>query len=205
MSDRSALAGSDVSRETLDRLAAMQAVLIKWNAKLNLIARGDADDIWMRHIADSAQIWRFRPAKASRWVDLGSGAGFPGLVVAALASETSCTSVTLVEADARKCVFLQEAARRMGVEVAVLPHRIETLKPLAADVVSARALAPLNVLLGFLQKHRAAAGIGLFLKGRTVHKELAAADLEWRFRHRLHHSVTDPGGRIVEVGDVASV
>jgi 16S rRNA (guanine527-N7)-methyltransferase len=191
----------DVSRETLDRLATLHDLVLRWNSRINLIGRASESEVWSRHIADSAQLWPLRPHGLRHWLDLGSGAGFPGLVVAAFgAALPSPPRVTLVESDGRKAVFLAEAARAMGVAVDLRHARIETLPPQAADVVSARALAPLDRLLGHLEKHRAPAGIGLFPKGATVHKEIEDAARAWRFEHRIHRSVTDPRAAVVEVG-----
>lgn len=194
-----------VSRETSERLEAYATLLARWNARINLIGRSTADQLWTRHIADSAQLWRLAP-EAATWADLGAGAGFPGLVIAAIAHDARPTlAVTLVESDTRKCAFLVEAARVMEVKVKVCPERIEALPPLGADVVSARALAPLETLLSYAVRHRSAAGIGLFPKGETVHKEIEAAARKWRFEHKVHPSVTDSQAAIVEVGAISSV
>jgi 16S rRNA (guanine527-N7)-methyltransferase len=197
--------GVDVSRETSERLAALRDLVLKWNRRINLVAHGSEADLWVRHIVDSAQLWPLRQPAARTWVDLGSGAGFPGLVVAALAAtDAPDLRMTLVESDGRKAAFLGEAARVLGLVVTVRAERIEALPPLRADVVSARALAPLSRLLGHLAKHRAPDGIGLFPKGETVHKEIEDAAARWRFQHRIHRSVTSSGAAIVEVGAVSS-
>jgi 16S rRNA (guanine527-N7)-methyltransferase len=193
-----------VSRETTERLLALHDLLLKWNKRINLIGRESEPAIWSRHIEDSAQLWPLRPPDTRNWADLGSGAGFPGLVIAALAVGGG-PHVTMVESDLRKCVFLGEAARAMEVEVTILNARIEELPPLGADVLSARALAPLDQLLAYVEKHRSPRGRGLFPKGRTVHKEIETAALNWRFAHTLHPSLTDPGAAIVEVGAVSHV
>lgn len=194
-----------VSRETMERLENLHGVLQTWNPKINLVSRNDVGRVWHRHFADSAQLAELAP-KGGHWVDIGSGAGFPGLVVAAMLLERpGSIRLTLVESDQRKSVFLAEAARAMGLEVEVLCCRIENLGPLRADVLSARAFGPLAVLLGHLEKHRAARGIGLFPKGQTVHSEIEAAQRTWRFDHRVHQSATDHLGSIVEVGSITSV
>lgn len=196
----------NVSRETQDRLGVFQDLVLRWNRRINLVSRTDAAVLWTRHIVDSAQLWRLRPPGARRWADIGSGAGFPGLVVAVMAAgEGFPLRMTLVESDHRKAAFLAEAARALGVDVQTRPERIEALSPLEADVLSARALAPLDRLLGFAQKHRAPEGIALFPKGAAVHKEIETASRRWRFEHRIHGSVTDPDAAIVEVGAVSRV
>lgn len=195
-----------VSRETSSRLATLRDLVLKWNARINLISRASEPELWFRHIADSAQLWALAPPGATTWADFGAGAGFPGLVVAALAAEARPSlRMTLVESDLRKAAFLGEAARAMGVEAAIRTERVESLPPLSADVVSARALAPLDRLLSFADRHRKPGGIGLFPKGRAVHKELEDAAAQWRFDHRLHRSLTDPDAAMVEVGALSRV
>ncbi len=191
----------DVSRETLARLEIYAAELARWNPRINLVAASTLPDLWRRHFADSAQLLAFRPPTARRWLDLGSGAGFPGLVLAILARESAPDlRLHLVESDQRKCTFLRHVATATATEVDISPVRIESLKPQAADVVSARALAPLSGLLGHAAIHLAPGGIGLFPKGRTVHNELADAKRPWRFEARVHPSLTDPEAAIVETG-----
>jgi len=195
-----------VSRETTDRLAAYAALLARWNARINLVSRASLSDVWGRHFADSAQLWPLRPPGARHWLDLGAGAGFPGLVIAVLAADAAPeVRVTLVESDQRKAAFLRTAAAETGARAEVAAHRIESLAPTAADVVSARALAPLDVLLAHAQKHRRPDGICLFPKGATVHKEIEATERKWRFDHRLHPSRTDPDAAILEIGAMGRV
>ncbi len=178
----------------------------KWSPAINLVSKASLGDIWERHVVDSAQLWRLRPAALRRWVDLGAGAGFPGLVVAILASETvPDLDVRLIESDARKAVFLREAARVTGTRVEVLAERIDEVGPQAADVVSARALAPLSQLLGHLERHARPGGIGLFPKGETVHKEIEEAQGTWTFTFELHPSQSRAGAAIVEVGALSRV
>ncbi|HRX74258.1 MAG TPA: 16S rRNA (guanine(527)-N(7))-methyltransferase RsmG [Hyphomonas sp.] len=195
-----------VSRETMQHFETYLALLEKWNRRINLVSPASLDDAWGRHVLDSAQLWRFRPPEARRWLDLGSGAGFPGMVVALLArAEGSLIRVTLVESDERKCAFLRTVATSCNLDVRIETGRVEGLAPARADVISARALAPLNRLLGYAQIHRAACGIGLFPKGRTVHKEVEEARRNWRFDCQLHPSATDPEAAIVEIGGLERV
>lgn len=190
----------NVSRETMQRLEEHLALLEQWNAKINLVSRDSLANAWERHFADSAQLWRLRPAGARRWLDLGSGAGFPGLVIAALAADVPGTEVHLVESDQRKAAFLGTVIRATGASATVHSERIEALPPMQADVVSARALAPLDRLLAMMERHRRPGGIGLFLKGASVHKEMAEAAVHWQFDHAIHRSLTDPRAAIVEIG-----
>lgn len=196
----------DVSRETLERLKVYAALLGKWNPRINLVAPRSLPDVWHRHILDSTQIWPLRPVVTEHWLDLGSGAGLPGLIIAAIAAdEAPGLRVSLVESDTRKAAFLMTAAREMDLTVEVLPARYEVLPGQNADVVSARALAPLSTLLPALEKHRKAGGIGLFPKGETVHKEVADAALTWRFAYKLHPSKTDSRAAILEIGATGRV
>ncbi|HMQ94564.1 MAG TPA: 16S rRNA (guanine(527)-N(7))-methyltransferase RsmG [Amaricoccus sp.] len=182
------------------------ALLEKWNRTINLVSPASLDDAWRRHVLDSAQLWRLCPPDARNWLDLGSGAGFPGLVVALLARMAGAPlRVTLVESDERKCAFLRTVASTCALDARIETGRIEDLPPALADVISARALAPLDKLLGYAQIHRAACGIGLFPKGRTVHKEVTEARRNWRFDCQLHPSATDPDAAIVEVGALERV
>ncbi len=191
----------DVSRETLERLERHHALLAHWNARINLVSRNSVADGWTRHFADSAQLWRFRPAEATAWLDLGSGAGFPALVLAAIAIEEAPTAhFRLVESDQRKAAFLRAVIQASDLPATVLDARIESLPPQACDVLTARALAPLDTLLGHAEKHRSPQGICLFPKGETVHNEIAEARRNWRFDPVIHPSLTDPRAAIVEIG-----
>ncbi len=141
---------TNVSRETLQRLDVYADLLRRWTCKINLISKSSLDVLWERHFLDSAQLLTFAPSTARIWVDLGSGGGFPGAVVAVLAAEMRPDlRVTLVEADQRKAVFLRTLLRETGVAGDVLAKRIEELPPLCADILSARALASLSDLLEF--------------------------------------------------------
>ena len=169
-----------VSRETLERLAAYAALLRRWSKAMNLVSASTLNDLWTRHMLDSAQVLPLAPEGARDWVDLGSGAGFPGLVVAILAHESAPDlRVTLVESDRRKSAFLMEAARAAGVSVTVKAERLETLPDACADVVSARALAPLKELLPWSARLLRPGGAALLSKGRQWREELDAAAGVW--------------------------
>lgn len=193
----------DVSRETLDRLRAYADLIARWNPKINLVAPSTLEDLWQRHIVDSAQIFAHAPVDARHWVDLGSGGGLPGLVCAVLAADAmpECR-FTLVESDQRKSAFLMTAARELGLPVKVLVGRAEAVDPLQADVVSARALAPLNVLLGLVGRHMKPGGVALLPKGKTYEQELAAARAEWQFNAATIESRTDNLARLLIVKDI---
>ncbi|MEI2804460.1 16S rRNA (guanine(527)-N(7))-methyltransferase RsmG [Albidovulum sp.] len=197
---------ANVSRETIDRLEQYESLLRKWNPRINLVSQGSLDALWTRHFADSAQIFHLAPPSASQWADLGSGGGFPGLVIAILAAEARpMLRLTLVESDQRKAAFLATAAHALGVSVDILARRIEALAPLRADVVSARGLAPLDTLLGYAERHLAPGGVALFPKGATVGAELDRALEHWRFCYQKEPSTTDPQGVVLITGGISRV
>ena len=194
------LAGLVVSRETLERLRAFEALTAKWTPKINLIAKGTVDQIWERHIVDSAQIYALAPDSFAKWVDIGSGGGFPGIVVAAIAKEKQPTAeFVLIESDQRKCAFLRTAVRELDLSATVFAERIEKAPPQAADVVSARALASLDALLPMIQRHLAPAGRALIHKGRQTAQEVAEAKANWSFLLEDHPSITDPDARLLDI------
>jgi 16S rRNA (guanine527-N7)-methyltransferase len=232
-------AAFEVSRETIDRLAIYERLLREWQKTINLVAASTLDAVWHRHFADSAQLLALAP-QARAWVDLGSGAGFPGLVVAVLMADSPGRSVasrlagegqggiapsprlrgappprktppavraTLIESNARKCAFLREVVRQTGVgasvAVDILSTRIEAAATQARvhgpDVVSARALAPLDRLVNLAAHLSTSRTVGLFLKGRDAAAELEAARRMWNFDAELVPSRTEPGASIVVV------
>ncbi len=199
-----------VSRETLERLVVFESILKKWQGTINLVSPGSLDNVWHRHFADSAQVLSLAPEDARNWVDLGSGAGFPGLVLAILRAgrglESDQVAHVLIESDQRKAAFMREVARQTGVTVDIIVERIELSSThdriSSVDIITARALAPMSRLIGLSADLFAKGGLGLFLKGRGVGDEVAFAKSEWRFDFRLVPSVTDPEGRIVVVENV---
>ncbi len=190
----------DVSRETCQRLEAYIALLTRWNARINLVTAATIETAWTRHVADSAQLFNLAPESASSWLDLGSGAGLPGLPVAALAAEKAPDlHVTLVESDTRKAAFLATAAREMDLDVTVEPHRIEALTPRPYDVVSARALAPLGRLCALAHRFSGRGTVFLFPKGARVDSELTAATAGWHIRAERIASRTDPEATVLRI------
>jgi 16S rRNA (guanine527-N7)-methyltransferase len=193
----------DVSRETIDKLSTYEALLRQWQKTINLVASGTLDAIWSRHFADSAQLLAVAPSDAKRWLDLGSGAGFPGLVLAIMLAGRDGARVILVESDTRKAAFLGEVARRTGAPVDIRRERIETVatqvKLGPVDVITARALAPLPRLLDLAAPAFSGHTIGLFLKGRDAQAEVDAARERWSFDGELQPSLTDLSSRIVVI------
>lgn len=180
----------DMSPSTRARVDAYVAALLRWNAKINLIGRSTEREVWHRHIRESADHLSLCPEGAQTWVDLGSGGGVPGLVVGILSAERSrALHVTLIESDQRKAAFLSTTASSLGLAVTVICDRIERAKPAAADIVSARALAPLPHLLPLIDRHLGHGGLALIAKGRSYHDEIARADLSefWDLKiHKVH-------------------
>jgi 16S rRNA (guanine527-N7)-methyltransferase len=192
----------NVSRETLDKLLAYVALLEQWQPRINLVAGATLPGVWHRHIADSAQLLALAP-EARNWIDIGSGAGFPGLVIAIMAHGRAGPRVTLIESDRRKCAFLAEVARHTGISVEIHTARIEQIATQrmlgAVDVVSARALAPLVRLIPLSLPFFGDATLGLFPKGRDAESEVTQARAAWDFDVEMTPSLTDAAARIVAI------
>lgn len=196
-----ALALIDVSRETVERLDVYAGLLLRWQRMLNLVSPTTLDAIWTRHILDSAQLVALAPPAARRWVDLGSGGGLPGLIVAALAADRIGFETILVESDQRKAAFLRSAAREMGLaeRVDVRAARAETAVAdiVRADVVSARALAPLADLVRLSRPLLETGALGVYPKGESVRRELTQWGPPDSFEVSLAPSRTHPSAAIV--------
>ncbi len=187
-----------VSRETEERLRHYARLLERWTQKVNLVAPTTVDTLWTRHILDSAQLFALAPGKPRLWLDLGAGGGLPGLVCAILAADISpATGFVLVESDRRKCVFLATCLRELALTATILPERIEHLPGQNADVISARALAPLSQLISLAAPHAADGAVCLLPKGARYAEEIGAARHHWRFTVEVHPSITDAAARIL--------
>lgn len=193
-------AALDVSRETLARLRLYAELLVKWQKAINLVSPSTVPDLWARHIFDCGQLARLAPLDAL-WLDLGAGAGLPGLVIAIMGAR----EVRLVESDARKCAFLREAARITGAPVQIVNSRLERVEPFHADVVTSRALAPLSKLLGFAAPFLSASSVALFPKGQDVDAELTEAHRAWKMKVDRLPSRTDPRATILRLTEVEHV
>lgn len=205
MTESEKLMGLDVSRETYDRLRLYIKLLEKWNGSINLVAKSTIGDAWNRHILDSLQLFKHSPAGA-HWVDLGSGAGFPGLVIAIVARDwRPGLGITLIESDQRKVAFLSEAARCTETMVKIINRRSEDAEPLNADILSARAFAPLNKMMPHIARHMHHDGAALLLKGARHAEEVALARESWNFVCETFASQTDSDAAILKIKGVTRV
>ena len=201
MSREVLLPGLDVSRETADLLRRYAERLLQWTQRINLIAPGTETELWDRHILDSAQL--FPLAQGRIWADLGAGGGLPGLVLAILATEHAPERQhILIESDKRKAAFLMQTAREFGLNCVIRTARAESAPPSQAQVVTARALAPLEALLPLVARHLAEGGVALLPKGRAWATEVAAARAGWDFALQDHPSHTSAEARILCLSDL---
>ena len=193
--DRAAFrAAAGAAPEAMARFDAYEALLRRWSRAINLVSAASLERVWRRHFLDSAQILPLLPGRGPV-LDIGSGAGFPGLVLAILGAP----DVRLVESDGRKCAFLREAARATGAPATILESRVEDLPPDAFAAVTARACAPLDALVGLARPHLRAGSVCVFPKGRRAAGELTAARNRWIMRARTVPSLSDPEGTLVVV------
>lgn len=193
-----------VSRETYERFRTYSAAILRWTKTINLIARGEATEetIWCRHILDCLQLLPLIPEGVDCAIDLGSGAGFPGMVIAIARPDIV---VTMVESDRRKAAFLQATVAELGLRAVVLPSRIEAVAVAPARLVTARALAPLPGLLDYAAPVLAHGGVCLFLKGRTAEDELTAAAQDWQMNVERFASRTEPDAAILRISELCRV
>ena len=190
----------NVSRETLNGFYEYETLLSKWNEKINLVSKNTLVDIWERHFLDSGQIIKHVDASGKRWVDVGSGAGFPGLVVALLLRDRKVDcDLVLVEKHPKKVFFLKEVIRKLNLSVEVVNDNIYTLEPLNADILTARAFSELNNLMEIAFRHRKKEGICLFLKGENYRFELDKTLNYWFFDYDIVDSLSSSSGKIIRV------
>lgn len=199
-------AAGPVSRETFDRLVEFERVFQKWNSRINLAAQSTQDDVWRRHILDSVQLARLEPV-ATRWVDIGSGGGFPGLVMAFLLAERAGASIDLVESNRKKASFLQAVVGQFNLPARIIARRIDDSYALVSEpqIVTARALAALPALLDLAAPWLTKGARGLFHKGRDYRTEVEESAHRWCFDLVEHSSVTDPHGVILELSALRPV
>lgn len=189
---------TNVSRETMDDLASYAQLLRKWQAKINLVGPSTMDDIWRRHFLDSLQLVHHAPESFRNWLDFGSGAGFPGMIVA-LATRESGGRVHLVESNGKKCSFLREVARSLGLDVDIHQGRLEKLSAFRADVISARACARLEKLLEMSQPFCDPDSLFLFPKGQDVDEELTETTKYWSMTVNKLPSLSDSEGSLLQI------
>ena len=195
-------ARTNVSRETLSDYARWEALLMRWNARINLVAPSSLADFWQRHALDSWQVCAHIPEKAEHIVDFGSGAGFPGLSVAIACKERGAGQVTLIESAGKKASFLRTVIRELGLPARVLSERIEDLPDLGADVITARAFAPLPRLLNYARPHSHAQTKFVLLKGANAESEIKKAREIWTFDVESVTSLTDEDGVVLNLSNV---
>lgn len=187
----------NVSRETEQKLQDFTALVLRWNDTINLISKQSMPNVWHRHILDSAQIFP-HAIQNGPWLDLGSGAGFPGIVMAIMGAR----QMTLVESDQRKAAFLREAGRVLDLDITVVSKRIEALAPQHAGIITARALASLTQLLSHANTHLCHNGCAFFPKGLRNDLEILQAEQTWRFDYTSIPSKTDPEAVILVVKNI---
>jgi len=191
---------SNVSRETLADYELWHSLLVKWNQKINLVASAALDDFWRRHALDSWQITQYVPEKTKYSLDLGSGAGFPGISLAIFAKSRGFDhKINMVEAAWKKASFLRTIIRELNLPAEVIAHRVEKLDPEIYDIISARAFAPMDRLFNYAQPFWGKDTIGLFLKGANVDAELTKAAKSWRYNVERIPSVSNSTGSILKI------
>lgn len=190
----------DVSRETEQILENYVSLLLKWNKKINLISPKTENEIWSRHILDSAQLVKYIPSDAKNILDFGSGAGLPGIVLAILTR----AKVLLVESDIKKCAFLQEAANLLpNKNIVIINDRIENIDVIESDIITARALASLSDLFSLTDNFIYKTKICLFLKGENIVEEIKDVENNYQFDYKLYNSLTNPKSFIIEIKNFA--
>tara|TARA_B100000963_G_scaffold98167_1_gene84796 strand:- start:630 stop:1250 length:621 start_codon:yes stop_codon:yes gene_type:complete len=190
----------NVSRETIDSLSEYEALLFKWNQKINLVSTNTLADLWVRHFLDSGQIVNHVDASGKKWVDMGAGAGFPGLVVALLLRDKGIDcDIILVEKNTKKVFFLNEVIRKLNLNVKVVNNNVDTIEPLNADILTARAFSELKKLIELSVRHRKERGVSLFLKGENYRLELDKTLNYQFFDYDIVDSLSDSSGKIIRV------
>ena len=192
-----------VSRETIDRLEVYAGLLEKWNSTINLVSKNTINQMWKRHFLDSAQLWPHIPSETKTLVDIGSGAGFAGLVLAIIGMEKSPNmKFTLIESDSRKCAFMRNVSREINLDVQIITKRIEEVTDIKADVITARALATVSQLLEYSKNILKDTGVCLFLKGNACCDELKIAKESWVFLSSQSESITHATGCVLRLTEI---
>lgn len=196
----------NVSRETFDKLKHYQSMLIEWQSKFNLVSSSTLDDAWNRHFLDSVQLFQYIPNQAKVLYDFGSGAGFPGMVLAIMANEKMPDlQVSLIESTTKKTLYLNAVKSKTNTNVTILNDRIENLQIPKADVITSRAMASLTELLGYAYKFCKKESVCIFPKGKKYAEELSEAHKRWKFKCRIVASTQSDEGKILIITNLSKV
>lgn len=196
----------NVSRETFDKLKHYQSMLIEWQSKFNLVSSSTLDDAWNRHFLDSVQLFQYIPNQAKVLYDFGSGAGFPGMVLAIMANEKMPDlQVSLIESTTKKTLYLNAVKSETNTNVTILNDRIENLQLPKADVITSRAMASLTELLGYAYKFCKKESVCIFSKGKKYAEELSEAHKRWKFKCRIVASTQSDEGKILIITNLSKV
>ncbi|MFL2812333.1 MAG: 16S rRNA (guanine(527)-N(7))-methyltransferase RsmG [Paracoccaceae bacterium] len=189
-----------VSRETCDLLRVYYDMLINWNKKINLVSRKSINTSWNRHFLDSAQLWLYLPKEANKWLDFGSGAGFPGLVIAFISKELKPDlKIVLVEKNKKKALFLSKVVNEIGLNVEIFSSNVESIKPQKADVITSRAFGKLDHLLKISYKHQNKDTTSLFPKGRSFTDEIIMSKKNWSYELEKIKNIIDNNSFILKI------
>ncbi len=195
-----------VSRETCEKLNIYYELLIDWNKKINLVSRKSMDSSWTRHFLDSAQLWLYAPTASKSWLDFGSGAGFPGLVIGIIAQELKPElDVLLVEKNRKKALFMKEVSKKLSLNVGIVCSKIEEIKPQRADIISSRAFGSLRLLIEIAYMHKNDRTIGLFPKGKKFANEIQESLIFWDFTVKKIRNLLDLDSSILKIGNIEIV
>lgn len=196
----------NVSRETFDKLRHYQSMLIEWQSKFNLVSSSTLDDAWNRHFLDSVQLFQYIPNQAKVLYDFGSGAGFPGMVLAIMANEKMPDlQVSLIESTTKKTLYLNAVKSKTNTNVTILNDRIENLQLPKADVITSRAMASLTELLGYAYKFCKKESVCIFPKGKKYTEELSEAHKRWKFKCRIVASTQSDEGKILIINNLSKI
>ncbi len=196
----------NVSRETFDKLKHYQSMLIEWQSKFNLVSSSTLDDAWNRHFLDSVQLFQYIPNQAKVLYDFGSGAGFPGMVLAIMANEKMPDlQVSLIESTTKKTLYLNAVKSETNTNVTILNDRIENLQLPKADVITSRAMASLTELLGYAYKFCKKESVCIFPKGKKYAEELSEAHKRWKFKCQIVASTQSDEGKILIITNLSKV
>ena len=196
----------NVSRETFEKLKTYECLLKEWQTKFNLVSNSTLENAWERHFLDSVQLFKLIPQTAKTLMDFGSGAGFPGMVIAIMANaKTPYLKVSLVESTTKKTLYLNEVKKQVGVEVEIINERIEKIKPHIVDVITSRAMTSLDALLQYALPFCGKKTVCIFPKGKKYAEELREAQKKWCFNYQIVDSEQSDEGKILVITDLRPI